>query len=199
VSRSNVIILVTSLALCTATGCRAPLTRTADESKLVASGEYIVVQDLDVPSVHGPAGCGAQALATTLAHLEPQLDAQSLADELPWQDRGANPVDLLLEARHRGFGATVTRGTWDDLVQAVQEGQPPLVMIDSSFEVRMLFHYWPTVPMMHWAVVSGVAHDDSELLVAAEGSRHYLVDQQLFLDRWEKSSNCLIRVERSPP
>jgi hypothetical protein len=53
--------------------------------------------------------------------------------------------------------------------------------------------------MMHWSVVSGVADDGSEVLLAAHGRRHHVVDRQEFLKRWSKSAECTIRVSKSSP
>ncbi len=191
--------MILAAAILASGGCRAPLGRSVPESTLAESGAYALVPGMQVPQVRGPAGCGAQALAVVLAHLDARLDAQVVADELPWQDRGANPVDLLLEARRRGFEARVASGTWDDLVEAVESKRPPIVMIDSAFEILTLTRAWPVTPMMHWGVVSGVAVDDSRLLVAAEHARHFVIDRDLFLARWESSSNCLIQVDRAGP
>ncbi|MBT8486564.1 MAG: hypothetical protein KJO43_13365, partial [Phycisphaerae bacterium] len=74
------LLLFTLLA---ASGC-APLGRTHAEATLRVTGDYIWVEDLDVPPVTGVAGCGAQALAAALTIGAGPDAATTLAETLPW-------------------------------------------------------------------------------------------------------------------
>jgi hypothetical protein len=47
---------------------------------------------------------------------------------------------------------------------------------------------------MHWAIVSGVASDDSQVLLAAENRRHYIASTEDFKRRWERSDFCMISI-----
>ena len=85
------------LAAGVAGGC-SPLLSTVPETRIRERGEHHLVPDLAMPQVRGVDGCGAQALATALAYENPAVDPAELAEELPWHDTGATPVDLLLEA-----------------------------------------------------------------------------------------------------
>lgn len=144
-------------------------------------------------------GCGAQALAAILAFDDPEIDAAELGETLPWHDAGATPVHLLLEARRRGRGASIARGSIDDLRAEVRADRPAMVMFDASPEVRTLFSRIPTTKVMHWAVVSGVAIDGGRVLLAAPGARHHVVDRADFQRRWARSDYCLIRIRRAAP
>lgn len=176
-----------------AAGCRSPLAVNRSESVLRAEGNWVLVEGLDVPAArHGPAGCGAQALATVLARGGEPGGAQSLADALPWQDRGATPVDLLLEARKRGAEATVARGTWEALAERLAEGEPALVMIDAAPDMRFMFMDIRLHRLMHWAVVSGMDRDGTRLLLAARHHRHSVVGREDFQERWDLSDCCMI-------
>jgi len=185
--------LVTPLLL----GCHSPLSDTRGEARLVESGEFRVVEGLDVPEVSGPSGCGAQGLAAVLAFDDPSLDAGRLAADLPWHDLGATPVDLLLEARSRGLTARIERGEWAAVRDAIERDRPVLVMLDVGYEVRTLVSRLPTGKIMHWAVASGVSEDDSRILLATTGARHHVVPRDEFLNRWDASDHCMIVV--SPP
>jgi len=176
-------------------GCVSPLGGSKPEQRLLASGEWTIAPGLDVPRVRGVAGCGAQALAAVLAYHDPALDAADLAADLPWQDIGATPVDLLLAARDRGFTATIRKGTFEELTDAAAAGTPVLVMIDAAPEVRTLTAAIPTSRVMHWGVVSGVARDGSAVLIATRRGRHHVVAREMFLARWAVSANCAILVE----
>jgi hypothetical protein len=174
-------------ALC-GTGCYSPFNFTFDEQRLLDKGDHVLVAGLDVPEARGPDGCGAQA-----------LNASAIADELPWDTDGATPVDVLLAARDRGFEAEIIRGSWEAITADVERGRPPLVMVDAAPEIRTLLLRIPTPKVMHWSVVSGVAADGSQVLLAARNHRHHVVDRDEFLKRWSKSAECTIRVSKPPP
>jgi ABC-type bacteriocin/lantibiotic exporter with double-glycine peptidase domain len=186
-----------ALALAMATACVgcSPFQHSTPEAELAVSGRYLLVAGLDVPPVDGVQGCGAQALATMIHHVDPSAPSEVVAAELPWHDSGATPVDLLLEARRRGYEARITRGTIDTLGETLRDGRPALIMLDAGVEVRGLFMRWPTVNVMHWAVVSGIADDSSSVLIAARQQRHHVASRKDFERRWSQSDNCMILVQ----
>ncbi len=177
--------------------CHAPLSTSVAEKNLRRFDRYRLVEGISVPQVRGPSGCGAQALAAALCCGEPSAAAQEVAEVLPWHDQGATPVELLLEARRRGFEARISRGTWEALEAEVDAGRPSLVMIDAAAEVG-LFVRQPLPPVMHWAVVSGVARDGSRIALAARTGRHHVLKRGDFLERWARSDQCMIAVRRPP-
>jgi len=179
-------------------GCHSPVGRSTPEDALVASGAYDVIGGFDVPEVDGAQGCGAQALATVLASLDPDADASGLAADLPWHDLGATPVDLLLEARRRGCEARVAAGTLPALADAVANERRVLVMLDVGVEVRTITMRIPSTKVMHWGVLSGIARDGSAVLLAATGGRHHVVARDDFLRRWARSDGCMITVAGAP-
>jgi predicted double-glycine peptidase len=183
------------IAAMAAGGC-SPLHRSVSEAEIISADKYVLIAGIDVPKTRGPDGCGSQALSALVAFTNPSRAAQSVADELPWHDDGATPVDLLLAARHQGCEAVIARGTFEALKASIESGRPILVMLDAGLEVRSLifgFRY-PTPKVMHWAVVSGVAMDDSQVLLAAEKRRHYIAATEDFKRRWEKSDFCMISI-----
>jgi hypothetical protein len=173
----------------------SPFSRTTSEADLRNRNTCTIIAGLDSPKVQGVEGCGAQALATIIAHWDGATSSTEIAAELPWHDVGATPIDLLLEARRRGFEATIARGSLDVLVQHIDAGRPVLIMLDSGLEVRTLFTRYPTPKVMHWAVVSGMAKDRSKVLFAAENHRHHIASRKDFERRWSASDRCMILVE----
>lgn len=192
---ARAILALAALALLTA--C-SPLHRSVPEADLIRANRYAIIADIDAPEVEGPRGCGAQALAASIAHADPAQSAADIAAQLPWHKEGATAVELLLEARQRGFDATIERGTLDRLTALINDGQPVLVMIDAGPKVRGLIAMLLGLPpkLMHWALVTGMARDDSQVLLAAVDHRHYIASQKDFLKRWAESDNCLIIVRR---
>jgi predicted double-glycine peptidase len=192
-SRRSAALLVAMAALGSCTGCFSPFQRSVDEQRLQLMGDYEIVPGLVVPSARGPDGCGAQALASVMAFGDPGLDPAAVADELPWHNEGATPVDLLLAARQRGFDARIASGTWEAIVENVRKGCPSLVMVDAGPEVRTLFRF-STPKRMHWSVVAGIAADESQVLLGARDRAYYVAARDDFLARWRKSDCCLIVV-----
>jgi len=186
-------LLLLLLPSLVAGGC-SPVLSSRSERSLQAAGAYHINDRLDVPEIDGTAGCGSQALAASLARHRESLQSGALAAELPWRDEGATPVDLLLEARSRGFHASVERGTWEALIASAEADEAPVVMLDVAAEARTLFSRIPTGQVMHWAVVSGCAHDGSEVLLGAADARHHVVAREEFMKRWEKSDRCTIII-----
>lgn len=191
----NVRAILASAALVLLTAC-SPLNRSVPEGDLIRSDRYQIIAGINAPKVEGPRGCGAQALAASLAHADPAQSAADIAGQLPWHKEGATAVELLLEARRRGFDATIERGTLERLTSLINGGQPAVVMIDAGPKVRGLFATLVDLPpkLMHWALVSGMARDQSQVLLAAVDHRHYIASQNDFLKRWAESDNCLIVV-----
>jgi hypothetical protein len=187
-----------ALAAIVLAGCHSPIALTTPDARLRASGDYHMLDGLMVPVTPGAEGCGAQSLAAVLAFDDVMLDPALVAGSLPWHDEGATAVELLIEARQRGRKASVTRGTWEDLVASVDGGRPSLVLIDASYEVQTLTRSIPTARAMHWVVVSGMARDGSRILLGAPDQRHHVVRRKDFLRRWERSDYCLITIRSAP-
>ncbi|MEM7227217.1 MAG: hypothetical protein AAF432_00235 [Planctomycetota bacterium] len=178
-------------------GCNAPLLSGTSERTLRASGEWHLVESIDVPRVEGVSGCGAQALAAVMSYHDDSVSATTRAQALPWQDVGATPVDLLLGARSRGFKASIMSGSWEALDASVQSSKPLLVMFDVSPQVQTLTSRVPTTTVMHWGVVNGLRQDGTAVSVAGEDQRHHVIDRDEFMARWGTSDRCAILVTRT--
>jgi predicted double-glycine peptidase len=196
--RRCVCAAATALAAITAAGCHSPIAVSHHSAGILGSGEFDVIAEIDVPRVRGAAGCGAQALAAAVAHVDDDVDAAALADELPWHEEGALAVELLVEARQRGCEATIARGDLLTLSQHVDAGVPVIVLFDSAYEVHWLFTRYDMPKVMHWAVVSGVHRDGEFVLLAARDGRHHKVRRAEFERRWAKSDYCMIAVRAKP-
>jgi ABC-type bacteriocin/lantibiotic exporter with double-glycine peptidase domain len=176
-------------------GCRGPLRHSLPEERVLESREYMLTTDIHVPQGNGPAGCGAQALGAAMGRLDPARDPKVECDKLPWEQRGATPVDVLLAARHEGFRAKVVKGDWALVSREPDASTMILVLFDSSVEVWSVLGYRHVPPVFHWSVVSGASKDGKSLLLAGMGSRHYLVGRELFEKRWAEADNCAILVQ----
>jgi len=89
-------------------------------------------------------GCAAGALASVLAYWGQDVDIDELAEELPAVGKGVLSVDLLIEARERGFDARIVTGSLDYLEAAIRDGEPLILMlriVDAPLERADLYHY----------------------------------------------------------
>lgn len=89
--------------------------------------------------------CGSAALATVLNHLGDSVTEEQLNERFAkGRNGGVVSVDLLLEARRRGFAATLQPGTADDVVSSLERGTPVILMVqivNLPGETRDLYHY----------------------------------------------------------
>ena len=177
-------------------GCRSPLGKAVPEANLADREDYTLVRGLDAPAPRGPAGCGAQALATVYVSLDPAADPEAESEALPWHEVGATPVELLLAARARGFEAALAKGDWNALHTEVERGRTPIVMLDASRQVWAPWGWFDTGNRLyHWGVVSGLsAGEKQRVLLAADGGRHHVMPRALFEKRWSRAANCMIVV-----
>ncbi|MCZ6837292.1 MAG: hypothetical protein O7G85_16070 [Planctomycetota bacterium] len=190
--------MILLIPLISLASCHSPINMSYHESGLVASGKYDLISGIDLPEVTGVAGCGAQALAAVMAYMDETQDASLMAQELPWHEAGATPIDVLLEARGRGFQAKIFKGDFESLARLSQHEQPVLVMLDAGYEVRWFLSRYDMPKLMHWAVVSGVARDGQSVLLAAKDGRHHKVERMDFERRWARSDHCLIEISPIP-
>jgi hypothetical protein len=100
----------------------------------------------DVPVKHwGDNSCGSGALSTVLNHYGDAVTEKELDASL---DKGLHggvvSVDLLLEARRRGFDAELVPGDEELVRTRVGEGKPVILMlrvVNMPFKRNDLFHY----------------------------------------------------------
>lgn len=184
-------------------GCRSPLAHTVRTQDLAGRAGATLVDHADLPAARGNEGCGSQALAVALARFDPSLEPQALSDSLPWHDRGATVVDLIVEARKRGYRVSLHKGTLGLVRAAVQAGHVALVLLDVQTEVWTLAGWTPSRTRMHWGVVGGVvegrAPSKGQVVLAGRRGTSYLVEEALFEARWSKSGRCMVVVEGQGP
>ncbi len=206
-------LLLGVAALILAGGCaHSPHYSVRDVDRLVGD-EYTVVPHLYVPEVRNPNACGMQALAAVLHFHDPAEDMDELLAYEPWDPRGATSIEILQQARQRGYQAQLHQGTWDQIATHLEAGTPVLVLYDASVEERLLAMAregrMAAIPLnrpiprgeeenLHWAAVGGISPDGESLAIAIPQNQFFLIDRESFLERWEASANCLIVVEPQP-
>ena len=93
----------------------------------------------------GDNSCGAGALSTVLNYFHhPATEDDLNAGLKKGRHGGIVSIDLMLEARNRGFDARLVRGTPELVEESVRSGSPPILMLrilDAPGETKDLFHY----------------------------------------------------------
>lgn len=135
---SSKAVAAVTLGAVVAAGCitTAPPPRNPSASAIAVDG---------VPAFNfGKDRCAAGALASVLAYWGQDVDIDELAEELPLVGRGVLSVDLLIEARERGFDARIVTGSLDYLEAAIRDGEPLILMlriVDAPLARADLYHY----------------------------------------------------------
>ena len=94
--------------------------------------------------------CAAGALASVLGYWGQPVDTEELAAELPVVGNGVLSIDLLIEARERGFDARIVEGSPAYLEEAIRRGEPLILML------RVVNAPRATADLYHYVVVDGV-------------------------------------------
>lgn len=132
-----VVVLATVVAFFSV-GCvtTAPRPRNPGVGAVVVDGVPVLDYGID--------RCAAGALASVLGYWGRTVDIEELAAELPVVGKGVLSVDLLIEARERGFDARIVEGSADYLEEAILRGEPLILMLrvlDAPGGKRDVYHY----------------------------------------------------------
>jgi hypothetical protein len=192
--RTSTLIPLVLTAAALLTGCYDPLSFARSESWLLRTGRYDIIEGLELPRTYSLQGCGAQALAAAFKLLDPSVDAQAECETLPFNERGASAIDILLSSRARGWRARVSKGTWDDLRQYVAERRAVLLMFDRAPVALTPGPSPRPVKVMHWGLLSGMSRDGREVLTAAPEGKHFVIKRNLFEERWATAAYCTVEI-----
>lgn len=108
------------------------------------SAAAVVLQEVPVRQ-WGDNTCGAGALSAVLNYFQHPATEDDLNARLKkGRHGGIVSIDLMLEARNRGFEARLVRGTPELVEESVRSGSPPILMLrilDAPGASSDLFHY----------------------------------------------------------
>lgn len=102
------------------------------------------------------AGCLAACVQMALAHLGITVSQKALNRLLELTPAGVL-ISRLIRLERYGVQVTMNHGTVDDLVQAIEQGIPPIVFVHTS-----QLPYW-SIGTQHALLISG--YEDNELLI----------------------------------
>ena len=133
--------------------------------------------------------CGPASLAGVLNYYGKKVTPEQVAAAIfrP-KIRGTVTLDMVLYAREQGLSANWYSGSVGDLVRAMNEGVPLIVMVDFGFAA---------ISKNHYMVVVGYGPDG---IVANSGtSRETLILWKDFLPTWERAKCWTLRIEAREP
>ena len=129
--------------------------------------------------------CGPASLAGVLNYYGKRITPEEVARAIFRENiRGTVTLDMVLYAREQGLSARWSSATVGDIVQALDDSIPLIVMVDYGFSV---------VSKNHYMVVVGY---DPKGIVANSGiSRETHISWSDFLPTWEKAKRWTLRIE----
>jgi len=129
--------------------------------------------------------CGPASLAGVLNYYGKRITPEEVAQAIFRENiRGTVTLDMVLYAREQGLSARWFSGSVGEIVAAVNDGSPVIVMVDYGFSV---------VSRNHYMVVVGY---DPKGIVANSGiSRESHLSWNDFLPTWEKAKRWTLRIE----
>jgi predicted double-glycine peptidase len=123
--------------------------------------------------------CGPTTLSSVLAFYGVTLEEAKISDAIYSPTaKGVLLTDLSRIAREQGFETRIRTGTLDDLSEAVNDRNPPIVLLD----LGLASYHIP-----HFTAVTGVA-DSGVFFLGSEPDADFLSTSH-FERQWKKSGN----------
>jgi len=150
---------------------------------------------LEVPNVplvrFGDDTCGAGAMQVVLNHLGDPATQSQLDQILPKSRHGGVlSIDLLLEARRRGFNAQISKGSFDDLLAAIQQQETPILML------RVINAPGGAIDFFHYVVADGIDPDRRLVrLQFGDGDRRWVGLDKLG-PLWSPTGNTMVVIQK---
>jgi ABC-type bacteriocin/lantibiotic exporter with double-glycine peptidase domain len=128
--------------------------------------------------------CGPASLAGVLNHWGDPVTPQEIARDIYRDDiHGTVSLDLVLYARQRGFDARWYDGSVQALQQAVDAGEPLLLMLDYGISLVSTYHY---------LVVVG--YSPQGVLVNSGLEEHKHIAWEDFLGPWSRTEHWTLHI-----
>lgn len=145
-------------------------------------GQQKAVELVDVPFFpQEEFQCGPAALATVLTHAGKNAKPDDLVPQVYLPERkGSLQTEMMAATRRQGFLAYSIQPNLEGLLNALNQGNPPLVLLNLSL---------PIYPMWHYAVVVGIDPQDYEITLRSGLKHREVMPIRTFLNLWERSSN----------
>lgn len=129
--------------------------------------------------------CGPASLAGVLNYHGKRITPDQVAQAIFRKNiRGTVTIDMVLYARDQGFSARWFNGSVAEIVEAINNGSPLIVMVDYGFSVVSQNHYMVVVGYDPWGIVAN-----------SGTSRETHISWSDFLPTWERAKRWTLRIE----
>jgi len=129
--------------------------------------------------------CGPASLAGVLNYYGKKITPEEVAQAIFRKNiRGTVTIDMVLYAREQDFAATWFSGSVGEIVEAIDNRSPLIVMVDYGFSV---------ISRNHYMVVVG--YDPRGIVANSGTSRETHILWSDFLPIWERAKRWTLRIE----
>jgi ABC-type bacteriocin/lantibiotic exporter with double-glycine peptidase domain len=129
--------------------------------------------------------CGPASLAGVLNYYGKRITPEEIARAIFRENiRGTVTLDMVLYAREQGLLARWFSGSVGEIVAAINNGSPLIVMVDYGFSV---------VSRNHYMVVVG--YDPKGIVANSGASRETHISWSDFLPVWERAKRWTLNIE----
>lgn len=132
--------------------------------------------------------CGPSTLASVMAFHGVKIPEETISEAIYSPTaRGVLLSDIAWYAREQGFQAEITTGSINDLKRAVEDGHPPIVLLDLGIA---------GIQRPHFTAITGLT-DDGVLYIGNKRSDEYS-SFRFFRRQWNRAGNQYLVILPSP-
>jgi len=133
--------------------------------------------------------CGPSTLASVLAFHGKPVSESTITEAIYSPTAGGVLIsDLAWYAREVGFRTEIRNGTLEDLIDHIDQAQPPIVLLDLGVA---------GIQRPHFTAVTGVTEDG--IFLIGTGSEDDYIRRNLFKRQWQRAGNqYLVVLPESP-
>jgi ABC-type bacteriocin/lantibiotic exporter with double-glycine peptidase domain len=167
------------LYLCSVSSC----SRGSKELSIIRPSQTVIIEEVPFfPQLDYQ--CGPASLAGVLSYYGDHVGPDEIAEAIYRENiRGTVSLDMVLYVRNRGFASKWYKGSTDDIIRAVDRGNPVIVMIDLGFSLARAYHYM---------VITGYSFKG---VIANTGtSPQKLISWEKFMSQWDKTHNWTLLI-----
>jgi len=172
-------IMGATLLLCLVSSCSAG----SKELSITRPSQTVIIEEVPFfPQLDYQ--CGPASLAGVLNYYGDNVDPDEIAEAIYRENiRGTVSLDMVLYARKRGFASKWYNGDTDELMRAVDRGNPVIVMIDIGLSLARVYHYM---------VITGYSFKG---VIANTGTTpQKLISWERFVSQWKKTHNWTLLI-----
>jgi hypothetical protein len=171
-----------------ASGCVAYTLRTPDPGPKAHVLTGVPVRSFGLKS------CGAGSLSAVLSYYGPPVSLEELDKVLPkGRHEGVVTLDLMLEARRRGYDARLVEGTPEMVERELLEGRPVILMLE------VLAAPGTRHDLFHYIVVDGIEPASGRVRVQlGDGKEHWTTFERLD-HAWRSTRRTALLVAPAGP